>query len=121
MEEYNLKGTYEPQSLDEVVGEVELLSKTISTEGNLLKNKKILLTGFTLCTFVLGSIPAAAAVDFEEKFNIPYAVNSIYALLSVLTFLPKIDDPGLKGVRYAGLLGVALGMTYFYYQFGGQN
>lgn len=121
MEEYNLKGMYEPGSLDEVVGEIKWSGEIAPTEDSLLRNRKLLLTGFALCTFTLGAFPAAAAVDLEEKFNFPYALDSIAALISILTFMPKIEDQGLKVARYAGLLGAALGMTYFYYFFGGRN
>lgn len=121
MTEYNIKGTYGPASLEDVVGEINLSNKPASAEENLFKNRKLLLTGLALCTFVLGSVPAAASVDFEKKLNFPYALDSMYALISILTFVPKIEDYGFKAARYAGLLGTALGMTYFYYLFGGHN
>ena len=108
-------------SLDDVVGEIilpeeKLSHKNYPTEKYSLKDK-FALAALPLCTFFLGSVPAAVAVDVERVNNTQYGLNIIYGAFTALIFVPVIEETKLNSARIAGLIGAAFGATFFYFAF----
>ncbi len=108
-------------SLDDVVGEV-ISPQEKSSHKNHLPEKysrkdKFYLAALPLCTFVLGSVPAAAVVAVERVNNTQYGLNIIYGAFTALIFVPVIEETKLNSARIAGLIGAAFGATSFYFAF----